>query len=129
MSQAGRPIVAVFDPEPVIRDLYRAIFAGEGYAVAEADALTPSIVRAGASAVVSDISAPTQAETIAWLRSHRDDPTTARIPVVFCTSDMEILRACGPELDALGAVVLPKPFDLGALLAAVGVSPCEQAAG
>ena len=129
MSQAGRPIVAVFDPEPDIRALYRAIFAEEGYAVAEADAPAPAIVRAGASAVVADVSAPTQAETIAWLRSLRGDPTTARLPVVVCTSDMEVLRACGPELEALGAVVLPKPFDLGALLAAVGVSACDTAAG
>ena len=46
-------------------------------------------------------------------------PATQAIPVIFCTADHWLLTHSAEQLHALGCAVVPKPFDLDALLATV----------
>ena len=50
------------------------------------------------------------------------DPDTQPIPVIVCSAALPNLKQHGPLLKKYGAGVLPKPFDLDALLAKIQVA-------
>ena len=115
--------VLVIDDAEELRALFRDIFEGEGCRVSLA-ATAPGIeevARLAPDLVVLDLLLGSD-EDAAWLllRAMRGDARLARVPVVVCSAATELLGRLRGELAALGAEVVPKPFDLDDFLGAVG---------
>ena len=69
-------------------------------------------------AVILDIQMP-GVDGIEVFQQLRAEPSTATIPVIFFTANADRLLGWFPDFEALGATLLPKPFDLTRLLAIV----------
>ena len=108
-------LVLVVDDEPSIRLLCRINLELEGYSVVEAESLATAravLEEEDVDVVVLDV----------HLRSERSDALVAecharrpRIPVVLVTGSIDITHPGLAEADA----ILPKPFELEALLSTV----------
>ena len=114
----GRMRILVVEDDAAIRDSVEECLAAEGHATAAvangAEALEWLTREPVPDLVVLDLVMPVMngAELIERLRA---DPRLAAVPVVLMTAAMSGARLPVPNADA----VLPKPFDLEALLATV----------
>ena len=114
-GHAAPPRILVVDDEPSIRLLCRVNLELDGHEVLEADTLAQAraAVAAGdVDVVLLDV----------HLRGERSDALVAEcharrppIPVVLVTGSVDVTHAGLSDADA----VLPKPFELGALLTTV----------
>lgn len=68
--------------------------------------------------VVLDVQMP-KVDGIQIFEQLRAEPTTAQIPVIFLTANVHILYERLPSFPSMGAVVLPKPFNVFTLLSQV----------
>lgn len=121
---AGSPThVLVIDDAEELRALFRDILEGEGCRVSVAATAIgiEEMARLAPDLVVLDLLLGHD-ENAAWLllRAMRDDARLARVPVVVCSAATELLGRIGAGIVALGAEIVPKPFDLDDFLAAVG---------
>ena len=113
-------IVAV-DDEPSILDLYAEILQDEGYRVvscAKADAVS-CVRREQPDVVLLDVWPLTPVADWATYQALVEDPTTARIPVILCTTIDPTTIQLPAELHASPVAILPKPFLLDDLLGAI----------
>lgn len=114
--------VLVIDDADDLRALFRDILEGEGYRATLA--ATPpgieDIVRLGPGLVILDLLLGSdEAAAHDLLVAMRGDERLRSVPVILCsaaTGRIDDLRA---ELDALGTVIIPKPFELDAFLSTV----------
>jgi DNA-binding response OmpR family regulator len=126
------PLIAVVDDDAAFVDLMREVLTDEGYRVvvstAEEDAAA-MVARARPALAILDLRMTEASSGFTILRTLRDDPSTAALPVLICSADVIFLRDHADELRTLGCQTLPKPFDLDTLLrtvrAMLGNAPAE----
>jgi len=120
MAEAARPrIVVINDDVPflaLMEDLLQSI---EGYDVLickEGDQAYAFVKRHHPDLVILDIRMG--GEEIGWtiLELLTLDPATRPIPLIVCSAAVLDLQAHEPLLERYGVAILPKPFDLDALL-------------
>lgn len=114
----SRPTVLVIEDELAILNVVRECLQDEGYEVVgwTQGTRASDVARAASPAViVLDLALPGK-HGREVLRELRSDPATRPIPVVITSAAPE---QAGPDL-ALADATLPKPYDLTALLDAVG---------
>jgi CheY-like chemotaxis protein len=68
--------------------------------------------------VVLDIQMP-YVDGVQVFRLLRADPVTLHIPVIFLTANAAVLAQRVPDYQQMGGRVVPKPIDVGELIAAV----------
>ncbi len=117
-DNTGKPKIVVVDDEPAIVEVVCAALDDVDVA---ADSC-PHGTRAHAcirdkqpKAVILDIQMP-GVDGIQLFRQIRADPNTSAIPVIFFTANAHVLRERLPNYRAMGAELLPKPFDVDRLL-------------
>ncbi len=114
-------IVAV-DDEPTLRDVYADLLHDEGYRVvgcAQADAVA-CVHREQPDVVLLELWPPAPLEGWAIYQVLAEDPTTATIPVILCTTIRPPTAIQPPEeLQRSPVAILPKPFLVDDLLGAI----------
>jgi len=117
-AQKTAPTVLVVDDEPSITDLICAELADAGLSVRGCTHAAEAfwfMQRAQPQVVILDVQMP-GLDGIDLLQQLRADPQTAGLPVIFLTAHAENLRRRLPNFAALGAQLLPKPFEVERLL-------------
>ena len=121
-SEAGVPLIVVVDNEHSFRAFMEELLTAEGY--------LPLLWPTAAGAV--DVICHTQPALVIldlWLEHRRagwlvlrqlqTDPRTMHIPVILCSADDRTLECYRSVSGAAPATMLPKPFEVDALLAQV----------
>ena len=106
------PKVLVVDDEPDQRFLLRRIFERAGYEVNEAEdgsVALPAVRESPPDLLVTDMMMPVM-DGAELIRRIRGEPALAHIPVLAVSGD--------PHLAGAADVVIPKPYDWHAVLAA-----------
>jgi CheY-like chemotaxis protein len=121
-SPRGR--IAVIDDDTVFVDLMRDLLAvGEGYDVVSAPDWLRSLefVRdAQPDLIILDLMLGREQAGWGVLELLREDPATARIPVIMCSAAAPALRHCdATSRDQAPIEAVAKPFDVDELLAVV----------
>jgi DNA-binding response OmpR family regulator len=118
---AEPPLIVVVEDDAAIAAVEREVLEEEGYRAAVLPAPTPAdVVALGPDLVLLDVVLGGVGNGRHLLRALKADPAARAIPVLVVTA------LSGPALDALRAELaawdcrlLPKPFDLDELIAAV----------
>lgn len=119
---ATRPLVAVVNDDLAFMTLIRDFLEGEGYEtilVYESVRAHATIAEARPALVILDIRMEQPDSGKQVLEQIRQDPSTAKIPVIICSADQPFLRDNSDYLRSRNVTTIPKPFDLDALLALV----------
>ena len=113
-----KPQVVVVDDEPHIVEVVCDVLTDEGIQATSCPhgrhALT-CIRKKEPRVLLLDVQMP-DVDGISLFLQLRADPATSTLPVIFITANAHMLDARLPDYRALGAEVLPKPFDLDALI-------------
>ncbi len=117
MAEAARPRILLINDDVPFLALMQDLL--EGYEVLvckEGDKAYEFVRQHRPDLVLLDIRMG--GEEIGWtiLDLMTLDPTTRPIPVIVCSAGIHDLRAYEPLLQRYGVAILPKPFDLDALL-------------
>src|SRR5579875_2897003 len=130
---AGRMVrVLIVDDEPALREVEREIVEDAGYEADEVGTAAEALERLRASAeglvVILDNKLPDM-DGAEVLRTVEQDPQLARHGYIFATgvAPAEYSPELRRSLEALDVQVVPKPFDLDPLLAAI--ARAEKRAG
>jgi CheY-like chemotaxis protein len=118
---AHSPRVVVVDDDPPIVEVVCAALDDAGIpalGVTQAAEAFWSIRRYQPQVVILDVQMP-GVNGIDLLHQLRADPHTTDLPVIFLTANQHVVWQEAPNYAALGAVLLPKPFQLDQLLALV----------
>ncbi len=116
-----KPQVVVVDDEPEIVQVVCDVLEDEGIKATSCPHGRQALMcirRKQPQALLLDIQMP-DVDGITLFLQLRADPTTSSLPVIFVTANEHLLRTHLPDYRRLGAEVLPKPFDLDALVNAV----------
>lgn len=122
-ERMGVPFVAVVDEVPEILTLMDEILGDEGYRVVtgtNADDIEGILVRERPGLLILDVRLPGAVTGLPLLRTIRDYPATAHLPILVATADLNFLRENAGALKDLGCETLAKPFDIDAFLGCVG---------
>jgi CheY-like chemotaxis protein len=120
-SDTAHPAVIIVDDDPSIVSVVCDFLSDEGVGAASCPygRLAHACIRAKQPQVaLLDIQMP-EVDGIALFKQLRADPQTQAIPVIFVTANAHLLRTHLPDYEQRGAALVPKPFDLDDLLAAV----------
>ena len=125
-----KPTVVVVDDEPAIVEV--VCDALEDVDVTTVGCLHGTgahacIRRVKPRLVILDVQMPA-VDGVEVFRSMRADPETKTIPVIFFTANAEKLKQRLPNYEALGAMLLPKPFNVARLLDLVEAALMDDAA-
>jgi CheY-like chemotaxis protein len=129
MAEAARPrILLINDDVPFLALMQELLGSIEGYEVLvckEGDKAYEFVRQHRPDLVVLDIRMG--GEEIGWtiLELLTLDPTTRPIPLIVCSAAVSDLKDHEPLLRKYAVGVLPKPFDLDALLAKVQAGLAE----
>ena len=116
------PVIAVVEDDPDIRELLDQLLTLEGYRVllfhrgADAHA---QFRRIKPDLVILDLWLETEAQGETVLGLLEQDVTTRDIPVIVCSGHIAVLKDKAAEFRKRGYGVVPKPFNIDELLAAV----------
>jgi DNA-binding response OmpR family regulator len=114
----GQRHVLVIDDDVEIHELVRHALAGAGYTVTGIDSMLGALAlaeRLQPVAILLDLGLPYKSG-VTLLTEIRKHPQIANVPIVVISGLADDLP---PDRRALAHAVLPKPFGLSALLAAV----------
>ena len=127
-------LIAVVDDDAPFLDLMDLLLRDEGYRTLlrqAGDGAYDLIQAAQPDLVILDLRLERPDGGLAVLAQLRRDPATRTIPIILCTADTWYLREQGDRLREQGYALVPKPFDLDALLvtvaAALGHQPPREA--
>jgi len=112
-------LVVVVDDYFDILTLMDEILGDEGYRVVtgtNADDIEGILARERPGLLILDVHLPGRVTGLPLLRTIRDYPATAHLPILVATADLNFLRENAGELKSLGCETLPKPFDIDYLL-------------
>ncbi len=112
-------LVVVVDDYFDILTLMDEILGDEGYRVVtgtNADDIEGILARERPGLLILDVHLPGRATGLPLLRTIRDYPATAHLPILVATADLNFLRENAGELKSLDCETLPKPFDIDYLL-------------
>ena len=131
MAEAGRARIALINDDTAFLELMRDLLgAEEGYDVlicTEGDRAYAFVKEQRPDLVILDIRMG--GEEVGWtmLELLTLDPQTRPIPLIVCSAAIRELQEHEPLLRRFGVEVLPKPFDLDALLQKVEAALAEGA--
>ncbi len=115
--------ILVLDDDTDLCGIYRQILEEEGCQVTSGvspDVAPVSVVTALApDLLLLDLRFGHTASGVDLLTQLKADPATSPIPVLICSADTRLLEDLHERLVAWDCGILPKPFDLEALLTAV----------
>ncbi len=115
-----RPKIAVINDDttflPLMRELLEELGEYEVVSCIEADGAHAFVKAERPDAIVLDIRLDNEYSGWLVLDLLTLDPLTRPIPLIVCSAAVLELRARQEQLDELGVDVLPKPFDIDALL-------------
>jgi CheY-like chemotaxis protein len=137
MAEKSRPRIALVNDDTTYLQLMQDVLAGEeGYGVLicqESDTAYAFVKQARPDLVILDIRMGGEESGWKILELLTLDPETRPIPVIVCSAAIGDLQDHEPLLQTYGVGVLPKPFDLEALLekvqAALGTERNPQGNG
>ena len=118
---AYSPRVVVVDDDPPIVEVVCAALDAAGIpalGVTQAAEAFWSIRRYQPQMVILDVQMP-GVNGIDLLHQLRADPHTMNLPVIFLTANQHVVWQQTPNYAELGALLLPKPFQVDQLLALV----------
>jgi DNA-binding response OmpR family regulator len=116
------PHIAVYNDSHEILNLFEDLLASEGYRVSTAFMHTVDLdqtQRLGPDLIILDYVLAGGGDRWDLLEALRTDPATRNIPVLLCSGASLLVAQREQDLQALGVAVIPKPFDIEELLAAV----------
>lgn len=116
------PRIAIVQDDATLRRVLADLLAGEGYAARcwpRGDGAEGDLRAAPPALVLLDIRLERPEAGWELLRRLRAEPATAGVPVLVTTADALFLGERAADVLALGAEILPLPFDLEELLARV----------
>ena len=110
-------VVVVDDEPPIVEVVCEALEEEDITAVAceHGHEAYPCIRRHRPKVVILDVQMP-GVDGIEVFQRLRADPATSAIPVIFFTANAQNVLQRIPDYRALGAQLLPKPFDVAKLL-------------
>ena len=110
--------ILIVDDSKLVTDIVKMRLEMYGYEVSVAhcgeDGLS-RVVDVAPDLIVLDVQMP-GVDGIEVFRTMRADPDMQDIPVIFFTANAEKLKQRLPEVEGLGAALLPKPFNVIRLL-------------
>ncbi len=121
METSEKTAVVVVDDEPPIVAVVCDVLEDEGFrtiACQHGHTAFSCIQDQAPELVILDIQMP-EVDGIEVFQQMRADGATAQIPVIFFTANAHILEQRLPNYRAMGAVLLPKPFDVMRLITLV----------
>lgn len=118
---AAPPRVLVIEDDPALREMLCEALEGEGYRALPSDhPVAPlDVQQLRPSLVVLDLMLGGEPEGYGWLEAVRTWHSTARLPVLVCSGYLSPGAPAAHRVQALANAIIPKPFTLDALLAAV----------
>ncbi len=127
------PVIAVVEDDPDIRELLDQLLTLAGYRVLLFQRGTDAYEqfrRSKPDLVILDLWLETEAGGETVLGLLEQDVMTRDIPVIVCSGHIAVLKDKAAAFRQRGYGVVPKPFNLDALLAAVRarVGPAEASA-
>jgi CheY-like chemotaxis protein len=133
------PLLAIVENNESTREVLDLILTEEGYRtllLAHGAGAHEAIRQAQPDLIILDVWLEQQDTGWLVLEQLCADPATRHLDIIVCSSDADALREQELRLRELGAVAVPKPFELEALLAAVrqalgpwGATPLDRGAG
>jgi DNA-binding response OmpR family regulator len=121
-SANGSPHVLVIDDDVSTLELYQAVLEEEGYRLTlltTPDLAPEAVSTLDPSLILLDLRFRHETDGVGLLERLKGDPATRPIPVLVCSADHQLLDDLYDRLAAWDCGVLPKPFGLAALLAAI----------
>ena len=115
-------LVMVINDSAEILTLFEQLLTGEGYEVS-LHSYNPqdidSVKKVKPDLIISDHLITK--EDLGWqfLQKLKMTPQTAKIPIIICTTSMNTVRDADGRFAEKGIIVIPKPFDIEELFAAV----------
>lgn len=131
-SANGRPHVLVIDDDVGTLGLFRDVLEDAGYRVTlltTPDLVPAAVTALAASLILLDLRFRHAADGVDLLERLKGDPTTRSIPVLVCSADHQLLDDLYDRLAAWDCGVLPKPFGLDELLAAISACVGQSSGG
>lgn len=128
-------LIAVVDNDDAFLDLMRDALADAGYRVVvecASGAVIGMLARERPDLLILDLRIEETGSGMALLTALRQREATATLPILVCSADRQFLDGYLPEIHALGAEILAKPFNLDdlytnvALMLARLVSPLSD---
>ncbi len=116
------PLVAIVENDPVIIGLMCEVLNDAGYRTVtgtNADDVESILFRERPDLLILDVRLPGGVTGLPLLSTLRDNPATARLPIIVTTADASFLRKNAWAVHGLGCETLEKPFDLDSLLGCV----------
>jgi CheY-like chemotaxis protein len=112
-----RHVVAI-EPDPLLRTLYRELLEDEGYRVTALPALDPALAALAPDVILIEEAPGADGE---WpsLAALREQPPTARVPIVLATAAVHKAEAAADRLATLAVQVVAKPFNIDELSAVI----------
>jgi CheY-like chemotaxis protein len=112
--------ILVLEDDTVLQALLCEVLEDEGFHVVAADTLPALVAAAPAHAdlLISDLLVNFEPVGLDAIRRARQLISPA-LPCVICTAAQKQIEAFQPEIERLGAHVLPKPFTIDELIATV----------
>jgi CheY-like chemotaxis protein len=125
LTAHGKRRIAVIDDDAVFVDLMQDLLGhGEGYEVVSTDHWLQSfefIKESRPDLIILDLMLGRQQAGWSVLELLREDPSTARIPVILCSAAAPALPRTVMSANGHGAVeAVAKPFDVEHMLEVVG---------
>lgn len=108
-------LIAVVDNDDAFLDLMRDALADEGYRVVTecaSEGVVAMLARARPDLLILDLRIEAAGSGMAMLAALRQAEATATLPILVCSADRHFLDGHTPDIHALGAAILSKPFDL-----------------
>jgi DNA-binding response OmpR family regulator len=118
----GSPHVLVIDDDVSTLELYQAVLEEEGYRLTlltTPDLAPEAVSTLDPSLILLDLRFRHETDGVGLLERLKGDPATRPIPILVCSADHQLLDDLYDRLAAWDCGVLPKPFGLAALLAAI----------
>jgi CheY-like chemotaxis protein len=114
-----QPVIVVVDNDEPFRDLLVDLLSDEGYrvvtAMTRAEAIE-TIRQERPALVILDLRMEAPDSGLQIIRTVRDNPLTATLPLLLCSADVTGIAAHAPFLEEHHVLALNKPFDLNHLL-------------
>lgn len=114
--------IMIIDGDATVSELLAGVLADEGYHVLRWESgindatflhtYTPQLI-------LLDTWVRQRDDGITLLRQVWNDPALANMRVLVCMSDLNVAQRYAPLFEAHGCIIVPKPFDLDQVLAAV----------
>lgn len=114
--------ILVVDDNPTFREAITEVLTYGGHSVVTDARVAAALIRLHRrppDLIILDMWMDQPDSGMRFTRTLKHDPATRGIPVIVCSAHADAIKAFKTELDQLGCMFVPKPFDMDYLLAVV----------